>query len=101
MLSILNSSVVPTFMVLWWAFWIAGNVVSNITGRIYDIQNLQSASITGFLFVLSGGLTCIAAVLCIKIVREVTTRQEQRFANLINMQRYSPPPPPTFASETA
>ena len=91
----------PTWMGVWWGLWIVSNIFSNIAGRIADSTDVGNIVLMGWVFLFAGGLSCIAAVLCIKLVREVTTRQEQRFGNVLNMQRYSPPPPPTFASEMA
>jgi hypothetical protein len=85
----------PTWMGLWWGLWLASNLFSNVVGRFSDAEDLANIQTTGYLFLIAGGLSVIAAVLCIKLVREVTTRQEQRFANILDTQRYSPPPPPT------
>ena len=86
----------PNWMGLWWGLWISSNVFSNFAGRFGDAEDLANIPTTGYLFIFAGGLSFTAAILCIKLVREVTTRQELRFANLLNMQRYSPPPPPSF-----
>lgn len=86
----------PTFMTLWWAFWIISNIASNITSRVFDPEDMSTVAISGFLFIGSGTLTVIAAVFAIQVVRDITQRQEYRFLKIGTMPHSTPPPPPTF-----
>lgn len=86
----------PAYMGVWWAFWLLSNFAWNITGRFWDPEDLSSTVFSGFLFIITGVLSAIAAVLAIMVVRDITDRQEKRFAKLSAMQQFAPPPPPTF-----
>jgi hypothetical protein len=86
----------PTFMGLWWGFWIASNIFANITSRVFDPDSMDNVQLTGFLFLISGILSGVAAVLAIKVVRDITERQEMRHINLEGRGHFSPPPPPEF-----
>jgi hypothetical protein len=95
----LSNSIVgsaPRYMSFWWAFWIISNIFSNITGRIYDPEDMRSVEISGYLFVITGIVSIVAAVLAIMVVRDVTQRQEARFKNLAVLDEHQPPPPPDF-----
>jgi len=94
-----SSHSAPTYIGLWWGLWIASNIFSNIAGRFADPASLPDVAAIGVLFALAGWLSVAAGVLCIKLVRDITTRQERRSTNLVNMHQYEPPPPPSFGSE--
>ena len=96
-----SSHSAPTYMGLWWGFWIGSNIINNIVGNVVNPSSIQDVSTIGVLFLMVGVISIVPGVLCIKLVRDITSRQQQRSANIINMQRYSPPPPPTFASDMA
>lgn len=87
----------PTFMGVWWAFWLISNFLSNITSRVFDPDDMASVTISGYLFILTGIATVIAAALAIYVVRDTTTRQEARAKAVGEFVRNEPPPPPTFA----
>jgi uncharacterized protein YjeT (DUF2065 family) len=86
----------PTYMGFWWAAWIASNILSNITSRVYDPDTMDTVAIGGALFIITGIVTIIAAILAIRVVRDVTSRQEQRFRAVGMMTQNVPPPPPVF-----
>ena len=88
----------PTYMGAWWAFWLLSNFAANITSRVYDPDTMANVEIGGVLFVATGVLSLIAAALAILLVRDITKRQESRFANLSSRGHgvLTPPPPPTF-----
>ncbi len=88
----------PTFMAVWWGFWLVSNFLSNITSRIYDPDSTEGVGIAGIFFVLTGVTSAIAAYLAIVVVRRITARQDARIARIGSIHRdMSPPPPPTFA----
>ena len=86
----------PTFMGLWWAFWLTSNILSNITGNVFNPDDPSSVVVSGYLFAISGILAGIAAALAIYVVKETTLRQESRAVAVNSLRRNEPPPPPTF-----
>jgi len=86
----------PTFMGVWWAFWIASNILSNISGRVFDPDDISTVVVSGFVFIATGVLTAAAAGLAIYVVKDTTTRQEARAVAVSRLERHEPPPPPTF-----
>ena len=91
-----NAHSAPTFMGLWWAFWLASNILSNITGNVFNPDDPSSVVVSGYLFAISGILAGIAAALAIYVVKETTLRQESRAVAVNSLRRNEPPPPPTF-----
>ncbi len=81
----------PTYMAVWWAFWIISNIAENIAARVFDPDDMQTVTISGYAFVVSGILSCIAAGFAIKVVWDITQRQESRFRNLFTMRPQEPP----------
>jgi hypothetical protein len=81
----------PTYMGIWWAFWIISNVAANITGAAFDPDDIRTVTISGYLFVISGILTCIAAFFAINVVRDITQRQDLRSSNLAIIPDQPPP----------
>ena len=86
----------PRYMMFWWAFWIISNIFSNISSRVYDPENMSTVQVSGYLFIITGILTIIAAVLAIKVIRDITQRQDERYRNLGSINENQPPPPPHF-----
>lgn len=88
----------PTYVGVWWGFWIAANIISNIASRVFEPDRPELLAYSGVLFVVSSIITAIAAVLAIMVVRDITSRQSERYANVRKLQIHSqsPPPPPTF-----
>jgi hypothetical protein len=92
----------PTYMGVWWGTWIASNIFSNVAGAYArNMRSLSDLAILGVIFAVATSFSIVAAVLCIKLVRDITSRQEQRFANLQLRDIYDPPPPPIFTPEMA
>ncbi len=56
----------------WWTAWIVGDYAYNISSRL----NGGAGAIV--FDVIGGAGTCIAAVFCIRVVRDVTARQERK-----------------------
>jgi hypothetical protein len=86
----------PTFMGLWWAFWIASNILSNISGRVFDPNDISTVVVSGYVFIVTGVFSAVAAGLAIYVVKDTTARQEARSLAVSSLERYDPPPPPTF-----
>ncbi|CAN5594710.1 hypothetical protein BH24ACI3_BH24ACI3_10620 [soil metagenome] len=87
----------PTYMVLWWIFWIAGNIASNVAGRVYDPDRIDTVTSSGVAFIIAGFLMVIGAALAIYVVRDITLRQEMRAMAVGQRATAAPPPPPVFA----
>ena len=87
----------PTYMGLWWASWIIMNVSSNIASRTLDFEDASSVAISGYVFLFAGVAAVVAAVLVIRVIRDITSRQELRFRRLGSLpNEHLPPPPPSF-----
>jgi len=72
----------PTYMGVWWTFWLISNFANNIAGRIFDPDRTDNVFAVGIVFIVSSVLTIIAGVLAIQVVRDVTARQAARHANV-------------------
>ena len=88
----------PTYMGIWWAMWLLSNIASNITSRVYDPETMSNVEVGGFLFIITGILSVIAAVLAIMVVKDITQRQADRFEAVSRraVSSDNPPPPPVF-----
>jgi|SRR5262245_5451920 len=58
----------------WWGFWIASNISINIYGSVA----------AGLVVIFSSGLTIVAACLAIAVVRDISSRQEERRKRLVD-----------------
>ena len=83
----------PTYMGLWWAAWIASNVLANFTNLhdAGDTNRIETVTMTGYLFILSGLVTIVAAGLAMFVVFDITRRQEARFQKLSREEFHFPP----------
>ena len=74
----------------WWAAWLGANVIDRVAAAMFDgaatIATLISSS---RLFLLGEGVTVVAGILAIVVVRSVLERQEGLLARGIQ----TPPPP--------
>jgi hypothetical protein len=86
----------PGFMSAWWAFWILSNIAANITSKVFDPDKAGVVEFSGYFFILTGILTVIAALLAIKVIYEITSRQDARFRVVGSIPLSQPPPPPMF-----
>jgi hypothetical protein len=91
----------PPYIGLWWGFWIASNIFANLTNNLARFDTISNLQTTGVLFFLSSSSSIVAGLLCIKLVRDITERQNQRSNGMANLRSFEPPPPPTFATEAA
>jgi len=86
----------PGYMALWWGLWIVSNIFNNIAARASEASSTESIQLSGAVFAASGATGVAAAVLAIMVVRDITQRQELRFARIGLRRNQEPPPPPTF-----
>jgi len=91
-----NVTSAPTYLGFWWAFWVISNIATNGSSRMLDFEDSKSLEISGYFFTAGGILSAVAAILAIKVVRDITYRQELRFQRIGNLQGFMPPQPPKF-----
>jgi hypothetical protein len=84
----------PTYIGLWWAFWIAMNVSANITSVVANAK-ASPETIAGFMMFHSI-LAVAAAGLAVYMIYDITRRQELRIKNVGQTRLSEPPPPPRF-----
>ena len=88
----------PTYMGVWWAFWLGSNIANNIAGRMFDLEGTANIAAAGVVFVVTAMLSITAAILAIMVVRDITSRQAARFLTVRSMEEraaaaaYSRPP---------
>lgn len=90
----------PAYMAIWWAAWLLSNFAANIAGNIFDPDRPSTFEISSWAFIVSGILTGFAALMAIKVIFEITNRQEQRFSNIGQTITATPPPPPRFDGQS-
>ncbi|MBK6749457.1 MAG: DUF4328 domain-containing protein [Pyrinomonadaceae bacterium] len=88
----------PTFMGVWWAFWIIGNIISNLTGRLELAAKPGEEAILGYTGIVESLVWVVATILAIRVVLSITERQEARFARFGAVTIDTPPPPPKFSA---
>lgn len=79
----------PSMLGIWWACWILGNVANNVASRLDDVE------IFPILMIISSIFDLIAGGLLIKIILDITKRQNARFERLGSEIQIDSPPPPT------
>jgi hypothetical protein len=63
----------------WWALWIIGNILSNITYRMADeAATLETISAITMMSIAASLLSIGAGIFIIRIVRQLTARQDDR-----------------------
>jgi len=68
----------------WWGFWIATAIVGRFSDRIYRrAETLDDHVAAGWVGIFVSGLTLVAACLAIAVVRDITSRQEERHKRLM------------------
>ena len=84
----------------WWGFWLASYIVNRFSNRMYGRAETLDGHVTaGLIGIFSSGLTIVAACLAIAVVRNITSRQEERHKRLMDgsqQQLWSVGPPPNF-----
>lgn len=90
----------PTFVGIWWAFWIIGNIFSNLSSRLELAAKPGEEAILGYAGIIESLIWIVATVLAVKVVLAITDRQETRFARRGAVTIDVPPPPPDFSAPT-
>ena len=69
----------------WWGFWLACIIVARFSNRMYGRAETLDGHVTADLIgIFSSGLTIVAACLAIAVVRDITSRQEERLKRLMD-----------------
>ena len=69
----------PTYMGVWWAFWLISNFASNATDKLFDLERTDNVAAAGVAFIIVSSLLIIAAALAIMVVCDITARQANRY----------------------
>jgi uncharacterized protein DUF4328 len=80
----------------WWGFWLASNISFNISGSAEKPYAYVAADLAS---IFSSGLTVIAAWLAIDVVRDISSRQDERRKRLVDasqQQFWAAGAPPNF-----
>jgi hypothetical protein len=67
---------VPGTLGVWWAFWVASNIASNVSGRIDDPS---AAATVGLVATV---LSVVAAVLLVPLMRRLAANQEEAWSKV-------------------
>jgi len=90
----------PSFLNVWWGFWLASNFVHNASFRVRMRGTTPDAMLAATWLDLAGDLlSIVAAALAIKAVRAIDRRQEERSRRVV-YEAAGPPPPPLFTPQT-
>ena len=76
----------PTYMGVWWAFWIASNIANNIAGRAYEADTPDEVLIGGIIWIVASLLSIVAAILAAAVVREISARQAARLLSVRELE---------------
>ncbi|MBK9154860.1 MAG: DUF4328 domain-containing protein [Chloracidobacterium sp.] len=76
----------PTYMGVWWAFWLLSNFASNLLDRLFDPERMENVAEIGALMVVASSLTIVAGILAIMVVKDITARQSARFAAVNDLE---------------
>lgn len=75
----------------WWGFWLFGNFVNNLSGRLYwRAEDLSDHVAAGWASIFGSILSVIAAGLAIIVVRDINARQEERHKRLMAASQQQP-----------
>lgn len=84
----------PTLHISWWLIWLASNVLSNISTRIvFGAESVDAQNFGTLLVVIALVCSIIAALMLIKIVKNITNRQDETGSKIVLQ---TPPMPPVF-----
>lgn len=73
----------PRFFAFWWGAWIITNILSNISNAMTSrAEEPRDFIVADWMYLASGPLMIISAILFMRIMREVTARQSQYNAQL-------------------
>jgi Domain of unknown function (DUF4328) len=86
----------PTYMVLRWISWVVMNILAKASDVATASESRDSIALSGNIEIVAGLAAVVSAILAIAVVRDITSRQEQRFQRVGVVQPPTPPPPPVF-----
>lgn len=81
----------PSLLGLWWAAWIAGNILANIEGRLAMSGEADLIEASSAIGIVSSLIGIAAAITAMQVVRQINARQNQK------AERTSKPQEPAFA----
>ena len=86
----------PSYFAAWWGLWICANIAENIHLRL-SWREAASSDVIEVIAAVAGVLGIAAALLCVKVVREIQ-RQQVESSKLTHTQPVftGPPAPPQF-----
>jgi hypothetical protein len=84
----------PAIMGLWWATFLAGNILGRIAERMVPIDGAVPSTYFYF-FIISNALHLISLAAVVVIIRDISDRQEKRHLRL-GIRPSDVPPPPRF-----
>lgn len=82
------ASPVPGTLPAWWGLWIVGNILSQVEFRMSVSGDLGLQGAAPWMSLLTVPLGIAAALLAIKVVRQIHERQEEKAARLGAARRY-------------
>jgi hypothetical protein len=98
---------IPTFLTVWWAIFVAGEILERASSRIESRADTLAAERLGTLLALAAsGCAITSGVLATRVVKRITDRQRERAARLSELPPRTPAPrisdsPPTAATAPA
>jgi hypothetical protein len=90
----------PATIGFWWGTFLAGNFVWRITDKLVDnAGNVSQYFPVGV--AIASALTIVSGGLIILIVRDITQREEARYAKIAAADNFAPPSPAAYFSPNA
>jgi len=89
----------PEIVGFWWAAFLLSNISSRLVDATIDSNSGNPSATFPFVLLVAGILQIVAAALAIVIVKNITQRQENRFAKIGTTPEFAPPSPPTFGGQ--
>lgn len=86
-------------LLTWWVFWVASNVLGNISMRFQDdALTPDTLAVAAWAEIISDVVGIVAAVLAVLVVRGIDRRQQERSRHVLYLP-HLPPPPPVFTQQ--
>ena len=87
------------FLLAWWVFWIASNVLSNVSTRLQGQANAPDTLVwAARVDIVADVVSVAAAALAVLVVRGIDRRQRERSRHVVYLP-HMPPPPPIFTPQ--
>jgi hypothetical protein len=95
-----TESTIPSFFGYWWGLWITSNITQNAAARLtFSASSADMLSVAEWLSILGDALSIGAAIFVLRVIKDITARQEESAARIPNYG--APPPPPVYESSEA